>query len=453
MLRTAASIAISSPPSWRNMARAQEGREYRAGRPAEAMPAGYAPPTGPEQEGPPPPIPPFVDGPAVRHRAAATASKGRIPSTAGSNPASPGTPPSGRHIHGYPPFDLRLFNFQNGCYYFIGDPTDFGYAATPSATTARTPSWALRRRLVLHDRPPPALLAPVVPDVRHRRLVVLLGRSLRSVLLDLLAVLSLLLSNPLSALLRSRGVLPRPHGGAQNHRRSATATLRQCLARSRRGLPRWPHGSTRGRACAGREPGGARTANRSAGPEWRIGPAQLFSTSPTQRRCALRWRRSWPQIAPQINVRLGCAFHDEVEKGLHVLAHEIGEDAVGLRHVVRCSRAEAGAKSGRGWRHPHNVHELIADNSCGCFPRSVLRITAVARRELEHACTFASDLRVSGGGIGFTSTVRVGNVLRQINDGRPPAPPCDGRECHRIPEEMECRRIPPLQVFNNAFRD
>jgi hypothetical protein len=33
----------------------------------------------------------------------------------------------GRHIHGYPPFDLRLFSFQNGCYYFIGDPTDFGY--------------------------------------------------------------------------------------------------------------------------------------------------------------------------------------------------------------------------------------------------------------------------------------------------------------------------------------
>jgi hypothetical protein len=31
-------------------------------------------------------------------------------------------------MHGYPPFDLRLFSFQNGCYYFIGDPTDFGYA-------------------------------------------------------------------------------------------------------------------------------------------------------------------------------------------------------------------------------------------------------------------------------------------------------------------------------------
>jgi hypothetical protein len=30
-------------------------------------------------------------------------------------------------MHGYPPFDLRLFSFENGCYYFIGDPTDFGY--------------------------------------------------------------------------------------------------------------------------------------------------------------------------------------------------------------------------------------------------------------------------------------------------------------------------------------
>lgn len=31
------------------------------------------------------------------------------------------------HIHNYPPFDLRLFRLQNGCYHFIGDPSDFGY--------------------------------------------------------------------------------------------------------------------------------------------------------------------------------------------------------------------------------------------------------------------------------------------------------------------------------------
>jgi hypothetical protein len=30
-------------------------------------------------------------------------------------------------MHNYAPFDLRLFAFRNGCYYFIGDPRDFGY--------------------------------------------------------------------------------------------------------------------------------------------------------------------------------------------------------------------------------------------------------------------------------------------------------------------------------------
>jgi hypothetical protein len=33
----------------------------------------------------------------------------------------------GAHAHEYPPLDLRLFAFQNGCYHFIGDPADFGY--------------------------------------------------------------------------------------------------------------------------------------------------------------------------------------------------------------------------------------------------------------------------------------------------------------------------------------
>jgi hypothetical protein len=33
----------------------------------------------------------------------------------------------GTHLHPYPPFDLRLFTLRNGCYYFVGDPTDFGY--------------------------------------------------------------------------------------------------------------------------------------------------------------------------------------------------------------------------------------------------------------------------------------------------------------------------------------
>ena len=33
----------------------------------------------------------------------------------------------GTHLHPYPPFDLRLFVLRDGCYHFVGDPTDFGY--------------------------------------------------------------------------------------------------------------------------------------------------------------------------------------------------------------------------------------------------------------------------------------------------------------------------------------
>ena len=33
----------------------------------------------------------------------------------------------GSHLHHYPPFDLRLFVLREGCYHFVGDPTDFGY--------------------------------------------------------------------------------------------------------------------------------------------------------------------------------------------------------------------------------------------------------------------------------------------------------------------------------------
>jgi hypothetical protein len=30
-------------------------------------------------------------------------------------------------VHTYAPFDLRLFSYREGCYYFVGDPRDFGY--------------------------------------------------------------------------------------------------------------------------------------------------------------------------------------------------------------------------------------------------------------------------------------------------------------------------------------
>jgi len=34
------------------------------------------------------------------------------------------------HRHDYAPFDVRLFAYRDGCYFFVGDPVDFGYTGT-----------------------------------------------------------------------------------------------------------------------------------------------------------------------------------------------------------------------------------------------------------------------------------------------------------------------------------
>ena len=83
---------------------------------------------GPEQDGPPPPIPPFIDAPPVAAAGGGFCFEGPHPVDSRVEPGVTWDATTGRHVHGYPPFDLRLFSFQNGCYYFIGDPTDFGYA-------------------------------------------------------------------------------------------------------------------------------------------------------------------------------------------------------------------------------------------------------------------------------------------------------------------------------------
>ncbi len=81
--------------------------------------AAPTPPVQPTQENP---IPPGVEG-----RAAAATGGGYC--FGGPHPAPGGgwegvqTP----HMHDYAPFDLRLFSNREGCYYFIGDPRDFGY--------------------------------------------------------------------------------------------------------------------------------------------------------------------------------------------------------------------------------------------------------------------------------------------------------------------------------------
>ncbi|HVZ72670.1 MAG TPA: hypothetical protein VHJ20_09875 [Polyangia bacterium] len=68
------------------------------------------------------PIPPNVEGQPVRSQNGGYCFGGPHPAPGGGWEAT--TSP---HVHDYAPFDTRLFSFHEGCYYFIGDPRDFGY--------------------------------------------------------------------------------------------------------------------------------------------------------------------------------------------------------------------------------------------------------------------------------------------------------------------------------------
>jgi hypothetical protein len=104
------------------------GRVAHAQEVEAAMSADYGEPAGADQAGPPPPIPPYVEGPAVQARGGGYCFEGPHPVDSTVEPGVTWDNTAGRHVHRYPPFDLRLFNQQDGCYYFIGDPSDFGYA-------------------------------------------------------------------------------------------------------------------------------------------------------------------------------------------------------------------------------------------------------------------------------------------------------------------------------------
>jgi hypothetical protein len=94
----------------------------------QAEPADYGEPAAPDPSGAPPPIPPFVEGPAVPMAGGGYCFDGPHPVDSRVEPGVSWDNTTGKHVHPYPPFDLRLFSNQNGCYYFIGDPSDFGYA-------------------------------------------------------------------------------------------------------------------------------------------------------------------------------------------------------------------------------------------------------------------------------------------------------------------------------------
>jgi hypothetical protein len=75
-------------------------------------------PAAQEQE----PIPPNVQGAPIPVAGGGYCYGGPHPAPGGGWEAVQ-TP----HVHNYAPFDMRLFSYHDGCYYFIGDPRDFGY--------------------------------------------------------------------------------------------------------------------------------------------------------------------------------------------------------------------------------------------------------------------------------------------------------------------------------------
>jgi hypothetical protein len=87
-------------------------------------------PTMVEQQGfpyNPPPVPPNVEESPVSGPGGSFCYNGPHPvdTRAAAGPAWDDA--SGSHSHFYPPIDLRLFSFHDGCYTFVGDPVDFGY--------------------------------------------------------------------------------------------------------------------------------------------------------------------------------------------------------------------------------------------------------------------------------------------------------------------------------------
>ena len=68
------------------------------------------------------PIPPSIEGPAIQAQGGGYCFGGPHPAPGGGWEAV-----QNPHTHNYAPFDLRLFALREGCYYFVGDPRDFGF--------------------------------------------------------------------------------------------------------------------------------------------------------------------------------------------------------------------------------------------------------------------------------------------------------------------------------------
>lgn len=73
-------------------------------------------------------IPPNVEGPAYRAPNGTFCYVGPHPVDTRVVAGASWDATAGRHYRGYAPIDARLFALRDGCYYFTGDPRDFGFA-------------------------------------------------------------------------------------------------------------------------------------------------------------------------------------------------------------------------------------------------------------------------------------------------------------------------------------
>lgn len=105
--------------------------EQAAAQAAQINPPPPVPMAGPAPAAPDttsPPIPPYVEGAPVAAPTGGYCYGGPHPVDTRYAPGPTWDPTSGPHTHPYAPIDLRLYAFKDGCYYFVGDPHDFGYS-------------------------------------------------------------------------------------------------------------------------------------------------------------------------------------------------------------------------------------------------------------------------------------------------------------------------------------
>ena len=220
--RVGASRTRSRGSNNRGHAPAATPRRHRRPRPRSAArpsAAPAAPPPAPAPRARPPPrsnpIPPNIEGPAIQAQGGGYCFGGPHPAPGGGWEAV-----QNPHTHDYAPFDLRLFSFREGCYYFVGDPRDFGYTGQTYSYYGAHPvhdhyggGWCFMVGGHYHWWRPWSPYFTVVGPWYYW------NGPYRSVLLVVLAVLLVLLPELLPVVLRGRALL-----------RTATESRRQSRA-------------------------------------------------------------------------------------------------------------------------------------------------------------------------------------------------------------------------------